>query len=263
MTLKAILFDLDDTLLWDERSVREAFHETCLVAAQETGVDPAELEEAVRNEARNLYESYETFAFTKMIGINPFEGLWANFTGGDQPEFRQLEQLAPVYRRDSWYRGLLKLGVDRKDLADKLASQFGAERRSRPHIYEETMDTLRHLKGKFKLLLLTNGCPALQQEKLDGVPEIVSFFDEIIISGSFGKGKPDPSIFQYALDKLGVQPEESMMVGDKLTTDIRGALSTGIKSVWINRENKENSETYTPDHEIKHLSELDRIIATF
>ncbi len=263
MTLKAILFDLDDTLLWDERSVREAFHETCLVAAQETGVDPAELEEAVRNEARNLYESYETFAFTKMIGINPFEGLWANFTGGDQPEFRKLEQLAPVYRRDSWYRGLLKLGVDRKDLADRLASQFGAERRSRPHIYEETMDTLRHLQGKFKLLLLTNGCPALQQEKLDGVPEIVPFFDEIIISGSFGKGKPDPSIFQYALDKLGVQPEESMMVGDKLTTDIRGALSTGIKSVWINRENKENAETYTPDHEIKHLSELERIISTF
>lgn len=263
MTLKAILFDLDDTLLWDERSVREAFHETCLIAAQETGVDPAELEEAVRNEARNLYESYETFAFTKMIGINPFEGLWANFTGGDQPEFRQLEQLAPVYRRDSWYRGLLKLGVDRKDLADRLASQFGAERRSRPHIYEETMDTLRHLQGKFKLLLLTNGCPALQQEKLDGVPEIVPFFDEIIISGSFGKGKPDPSIFQYALDRLGVQPEESMMVGDKLTTDIRGALSTGIKSVWINRENKENAETYTPDHEIKHLSELEHIIATF
>ena len=263
MTLRAILFDLDDTLLWDERSVREAFHETCLVAAAETGVDPAELEEAVRNEARNLYESYDTFAFTKMIGINPFEGLWANFTGGEQPEFRQLEQLAPAYRRDSWYRGLLKMGVDRQDLADRLASQFGAERRSRPHIYEETIDTLSHLKGKFKLLLLTNGCPALQQEKLDGVPEIVPFFDEIIISGSFGKGKPDPSIFQYALDKLGVQPEESMMVGDKLTTDIRGALSTGIKSVWINRENKENSETYTPDHEIKHLSELKQIIATF
>lgn len=69
MALKAILFDLDDTLLWDERSVREAFHETCLIAAKETGVKPEELEEAVRNEARGLYESYETFPFTKMIGI--------------------------------------------------------------------------------------------------------------------------------------------------------------------------------------------------
>lgn len=263
MALKAILFDLDDTLLWDERSVREAFHETCLIAAQETGVKPKELEEAVRNEARALYESYETFPFTKMIGINPFEGLWANFTGGDQAEFRQLEQLAPVYRKESWRRGLLKLGIDREDLAEQLAAQFGVERRSRPHVYEETMDTLRQLQGKYKLLLLTNGCPALQQEKLDGVPELTPFFDEIIISGNFGKGKPDPSIFEHALSKLGVKPEESMMVGDKLTTDIRGALSAGIQAVWINREHKTNNETYAPDHEITHLSELDQLIAKF
>lgn len=263
MALKAIMFDLDDTLLWDERSVREAFHETCVIAAAETGIDAEALEEAVRNEARELYESYETFPFTKMIGINPFEGLWANFTGGEQTEFRQLEQLAPIYRKESWRRGLLKLGVDQEELAERLASQFGTERRSRPHVYEETMDTLRHLQGKYKLLLLTNGCPALQQEKLDGVPELSPFFDEIIISGSFGKGKPDPSIFEHALNKLGVKPEESMMVGDKLTTDIRGALSSGIRAVWINRENKVNNESYSPDHEIKHLSELEGLIANF
>jgi putative hydrolase of the HAD superfamily len=158
---------------------------------------------------------------------------------------------------------LLKLGVDQEELAERLASQFGAERRSRPHVYEETMDTLRHLQGKYKLLLLTNGCPALQQEKLDGVPELSPFFDEIIISGSFGKGKPDPSIFDHALSKLGVKAEESIMVGDKLTTDIRGALSSGIRAVWINRENKINNETYSPDHEIKHLSDLEDIIANF
>ncbi|MNH48255.1 Pyrimidine 5'-nucleotidase YjjG [compost metagenome] len=53
------------------------------------------------------------------------------------------------------------------------------------------------------------------------------------------------------------------MVGDKLTTDIRGALSSGIRAVWINRENKENPESYAPDHEIKHLADLKRIIAEF
>ncbi|MCZ4142347.1 haloacid dehalogenase, partial [Escherichia coli] len=104
-----------------------------------------------------------------------------------------------VYRKESWRRGLLKLGVDQEELAERLAEQFAAERRARPHIYEETMDTLRELQGNYKLLLLTNGCPALQQEKLDGVPELAPFFDHIIISGSFGKGKPDPSIFEHAL----------------------------------------------------------------
>ncbi|MBA9084079.1 putative hydrolase of the HAD superfamily [Fontibacillus solani] len=260
MAIKAVCFDLDDTLLWDERSVREAFEETCLKAQAEAGVDPTKLEEAVRKEARELYESYETFPFTKLIGINPFEGLWANFTAGEQPEFRKLEQLAPVYRKESWRRGLLALGIDNEKLAAELAEMFGKERRSRPHIYEETFTILNELKGNVKLLLLTNGCPALQQEKLDGVPELSPYFDEIIISGKFGKGKPDATIFHHALDKLGVEPEETIMVGDKLTTDIKGALGVGVTAVWINRDEKTRDDEIVPNYEIKHLSQLHDII---
>lgn len=74
MPISAVLFDLDDTLLWDDRSVNEAFRSAC-EAAGDT-IDPQELELAVRKEAIGLYESYETNPFTKMIGINPFEALW-------------------------------------------------------------------------------------------------------------------------------------------------------------------------------------------
>lgn len=260
MAIKAVCFDLDDTLLWDERSVREAFEATCLRAKEITGVDPVQLEAAVRKEARELYESYETFPFTKLIGINPFEGLWAHFTAGDQPEFRKLEQLAPVYRKESWRRGLLALGVDQEELAGELAEQFGRERRSRPHVYEETFAILDELKGKFKLLLLTNGCPALQQEKLDGVPALVPYFDEIIISGKFGIGKPDASIFKHALELLDVNPDEALMVGDKLTTDICGSLGAGMHAVWINRDGKTRDDSIVPNYEITHLSEIHRII---
>lgn len=261
MTIKAVCFDLDDTLLWDERSVREAFAATCeSAAAKIDGLQTEQLEEAVRREARGLYESYETYPFTTMIGINPFEGLWATFSAGEQPEFRQLEQLAPTYRKESWRRGLLALGVDDEELAGELAEQFGRERRSRPHVYEETFQVLKELQGKVKLLLLTNGCPALQQEKLDGVPELAPYFDEIVISGNFGKGKPDPSIFRHALQRLGVQSNEAIMVGDKLTTDIKGALSVGITAVWINRVGKSLTGDIVPDYEINHLSELHGII---
>lgn len=263
MAIKAVCFDLDDTLLWDERSVREAFEATCLRAKDAAGTDPAKLEQAVRKEARELYESYETFPFTKMIGINPFEGLWANFTAGEQPEFRQLEQLAPVYRKESWRRGLLALGVDDDVLAGELAEQFGRERRSRPHVYEETFTILNELKGNVKLLLLTNGCPALQQEKLDGVPELAGYFDEIVISGAFGKGKPDSTIFRHAVERLGVEPEDSLMVGDKLTTDICGGLSVGMTTVWVNRDGKSRTDEIVPDYEIQHLSQLHDIIAKF
>ncbi|WP_223066261.1 HAD family hydrolase [Paenibacillus caui] len=260
MKIEAVCFDLDDTLLWDERSVREAFEAVCKNASDLTGVDPVKLEESVRKEARELYESYETFPFTKLIGINPFEGLWANFNAGHQPEFRKLEQLAPVYRKESWHLGLLACGVDNKELASKLSDQFAAERRARPYIYEETFQILDELKGKVKLLLLTNGCPALQREKLDGVPKLAPYFDEIIVSGSFGKGKPDVSIFEHALSLLHTSPEQTIMVGDKLTTDIKGALGAGITAVWINRDGKSRNDEIVPDYEIKHLSELHDIL---
>ena len=254
MPITAVLFDLDDTLLWDDRSIEEAFRSACEAAGE--AIDPQELEAAVRREARGLYESYETFPFTQMIGINPFEALWGNFTAGDQPEFRKMEQLVPVYRKESWRLGLAALGVNDEALAEKLAAKFAAERRLRPYMYEETIQVLDQLRGKVKLLLLTNGCPALQQEKLEGVPELSPYFDHIVISGSFGKGKPDKEIFLHALELLDITPEQGIMVGDKLTTDIKGGLAAGLTTVWINRNGKTPDPEIKPDYEIRHLSEL-------
>ncbi|MDR0267699.1 HAD family hydrolase [Paenibacillus sp.] len=262
MGATAVFFDLDDTLLWDERSVKEAFEVTCQIAAEETGLDAAELEEAVRSQARVLYQTYDFYEFTTMIGISPFEGLWGKFNVGTQLEFRRMAELIPEYQKESWRRGLSQFGVEDEELAQQLAQKFGAERRLRPLVYEETYQVLHELKGNYKLLLLTNGCPGLQQEKLDGVPELSPYFDEIIISGSFGKGKPDKSIFDHALSRLGITPHEAVMVGDKLSTDIKGGLAAGLKTAWINRNGKPYHSNIQPDFEIKHLSELHRILDT-
>jgi haloacid dehalogenase superfamily, subfamily IA, variant 3 with third motif having DD or ED/haloacid dehalogenase superfamily, subfamily IA, variant 1 with third motif having Dx(3-4)D or Dx(3-4)E len=260
MAKQAVLFDLDDTLLWDERSVKEAFEATCRAGSEAAGVDPERLEQAVRAAARTLYESYETFPFTKMIGINPFEGLWANFAAGEQEEFRKLQKLAPGYRKAAWTQGLKSLGVDNEALGAELAERFPAERRSRPIVYDETFRVLDALKGKYKLLLLTNGSPDLQQEKLDGVPELIPYFDHIVISGNFGQGKPAAAIFRHALEKLGIEPEHGIMVGDKLTTDILGANTIGMTSVWINRHGMERSDEIVPTYEIASLDELLQIL---
>jgi putative hydrolase of the HAD superfamily len=260
--LKAIIFDLDDTLLWDERSVKEAFFATCQEAEKKYSISPLELEEAVRREARELYSSFETYPFTTMIGINPFEALWANFNDETHDQFRKLKDLAPSYRRDSWTRGLKALGVEDADFGQVLAEMFPAERRKRPIVYEETFEVLKMLKEKYKLLLLTNGSPELQQEKLAGVPELAPFFDHIVISGAFGKGKPDVSIFEHALELLSIQNHEAIMVGDKLTTDILGASRSKIKTVWINRRKAAQTNEATPDYVIEHLQELCKIANT-
>ncbi|MBJ6363651.1 HAD family hydrolase [Paenibacillus sp. GCM10012307] len=261
MSKKAILFDLDDTLLWDDRSVQEAFDATCRAAAERTGIDPVALEKSVREQARELYSSYETYPFTTMIGINPFEGLWANFREGEQEEFRKLEALAPSYRKAAWTQGLKVLGVDDEALGAELAERFPAERRARALVYDDTFHVLDELKDKYKLLLLTNGSPDLQREKLSGVPEIAPYFDHIIISGEFGRGKPDAGIFRHALEKLGIEPEEGLMVGDKLTTDVIGALGVGMDAVWINRHRISRSDEIVPTHEIDELKELLDLLA--
>ena len=257
--IKAIFFDLDDTLLWDQKSVQTAFDKTCEVARDKYGVDPKELEEAVRKEARELYASYETYPFTQMIGINPFEGLWGNFLD-DHDEFRKMKDIVPIYRKEAWTRGLKALGIDDPEFGHELAERFPAERRKHPFVYDESYQVLDELKGKYQLLLLTNGSPDLQQTKLTITPELVPYFDQIVISGGFGKGKPDPSIFEHALSLMELNKDEAIMVGDNLMTDILGASRVGMKSVWINRHNKERNEV-VPDYEITHLEELYPILA--
>ncbi|WML40021.1 HAD family hydrolase [Neobacillus sp. OS1-2] len=253
--IKAIFFDLDDTLLWDQKSVKDAFASTCKAAENRYGVDADQLEDAVREAARKLYSSYDFYPFTQMIGINPFEGLWGNFLDENDSNFMKMKETAPVYRKDAWTTGLRMMGVDDPDFGEWLAELFPQERRKSPIVYEETFTTLDLLKGKFKLLLLTNGSPDLQNTKLEITPELVPYFDEIVISGAFGKGKPDPSIFEHALSLLSVKKEEVIMVGDNLMTDILGANCAGIKTVWINRHKKERNEVI-PTYEIKHLEEL-------
>lgn len=260
MTIRAVLFDLDDTLLWDDRSVQEAFEATCHYAESKTGIPANQLEEEVRKAARQLYESYETFPFTKRIGINPFEGLWAQFREGKQPEFRQLEALAPGYRRDAWTQGLAACGTKDDELGYELGERFAKERRSRSYVYDETFEVLDQLKGKYKLLLLTNGSPDLQREKLAMVPQLASYFDHIVISGEFGEGKPDISIFRHAATLLGIEPKEGIMVGDKLTTDIAGSHAFGMPNAWINRHHVARTGDPVPDFEIDNLRQLQKVI---
>ncbi|WP_163538790.1 HAD family hydrolase [Gracilibacillus sp. YIM 98692] len=252
--IKTVIFDLDDTLLWDKRSVKQAFIDTCQLAEEKYEISAEKLEEAVRKKARELYQGYETYEFTQMIGINPFEGLWGNFLD-DHQYFKKMAEIVPNYRKDAWVQGLRELGIDDVEFGAYLAEQFPVNRKKNPFVYEETFSVLQKLHNNYQLVMLTNGSPDLQNTKLTITPELTDYFDHIIISGAFGRGKPDPSIFEHALETANVSRDEAIMVGDNLMTDILGANRTGIKSVWINRENKEKNEV-EPSYEINHLEEL-------
>ncbi|MGC8073751.1 HAD-IA family hydrolase, partial [Salmonella enterica] len=71
----------------------------------------------------------------------------------------------------------------------------------------------------------------------------------------FGSGKPDPALFTHAINKLAVNREEVLMVGDNLLTDILGASRVGITSVWINHHDQKPDKV-KPTYEIARLREL-------
>ncbi|RHW36603.1 HAD family hydrolase [Lysinibacillus yapensis] len=255
MAIDTIIFDLDDTLLWDKQSIQTAFDKTCEYAATKYEINPVKLEEAVRNEARKLYEGYETYDYTVLIGINPFEGLWGTF---DDPteSFQKMKSIVPNYRKDAWTAGLKTLGIEDAALGEELGERFVEERKKSPYVYDDTYAVLDALKGNYKLILLTNGAPSLQRLKLEITPEIPAYFNHVIISGDFGKGKPDASLFRYMMDQAGFTAEQGIMVGDNLNTDIKGSAAVGMKNVWINREGKKNDSEITPTYEVTSLTEF-------
>jgi putative hydrolase of the HAD superfamily len=251
----AVFFDLDDTILWDAKSIQLAFDRTCAFAADTYGIEAAKLEEAVRSAAKKRYSSYETYEFTQMIGINPFEGLWGAFED-EEEGFAELAVIIKEYQLHAWNDGLLALGIDDREAAAALAARFIEERKKAPVLFEDALEVLAELKEKAVLVLLTNGSPQLQQTKLTITPEITPYFDHVIISGAFGKGKPDAEIFEYALDVSKADRENTWMVGDNPKTDILGANRAGITSVWLNRFGKEADSGIQADHTIEDLHAL-------
>ncbi|GEN56430.1 putative uncharacterized hydrolase YsaA [Halolactibacillus alkaliphilus] len=253
--LKTICFDLDDTLLWDKKSIQTAFDRTCESVAN---IDASALEEAVRSAARKLYQSYPTYEHTQMIGINPFEGLWGTF---DDPgeAFQQMKTTIPNYQFNAWKQGLLALNIDDDALAKTLSERFIVERMKHPFTYEETFDVLDELRDDYTLLLLTNGAPSLQRLKLDITKEIAQRFNHVVISGEFGRGKPDPAIFEYALSLADTDKSDAIMIGDNLNTDILGSNRIGMKNIWINHHNQ-TVKDIQPTYEVKRLKEVLPII---
>ncbi|CAM3983041.1 HAD family hydrolase [Alkalicoccus chagannorensis] len=255
MNRQAVFFDLDDTILWDEKSIKTAFARTCAYAEDAFGADAETLETEVRKAAAARYAGYPSYTFTQQIGINPFEGLWGTFDD-EEPGFSSLHSIIRDYQYQSWADGLQALGLTNPAAAEDLADRFIQERKQAPFLFEDAIRTVEQLRGRAVLVLLTNGSPQLQRTKLTMTPEIEPLFDHVIISGAFGRGKPDAAIFEHALEVSGTDPSSTWMIGDNPKTDILGANRTGITSVWLNRFNKQPVPDIQADHEIHSLEEL-------
>ena len=118
---------------------------------------------------------------------------------------------------------------------------------------EGAKETLDALVRKYELCVATNGMTEMQYGRLS---ELAKYFKGIYISEEMGVIKPLPAFFDRILEEMRVKREECLMVGDSLSSDVRGANLSGIDSCWLNRRGERNETEIKPTYEVKSLKEL-------
>jgi YjjG family noncanonical pyrimidine nucleotidase len=104
------------------------------------------------------------------------------------------------------------------------------------HLFDGAIELLDYLKPKYNLHIITNGFADVQFKKLNN-SKIGSYFHSITNSEMAGVKKPNPIIFEYALDLAQAKKESSVMIGDCLEADVQGALDAGLDAIFFNGSN--------------------------
>jgi putative hydrolase of the HAD superfamily len=131
--------------------------------------------------------------------------------------------------------------------------------------FPETISTLINIKAKgYQLGVISNGITIKQWEKLIRLG-IYPFFDEVVTSDEVGFEKPHGRIFEVALNRMGCSAENSVMIGNKFTEDIMGAVNAGMSAILVNsklttEEEKRIEEEKLDVKVISNISELENIL---
>ncbi|MFV8322734.1 YjjG family noncanonical pyrimidine nucleotidase [Flavobacterium sp. LB3P21] len=124
------------------------------------------------------------------------------------------------------------------------------------HLFDGTIEVLEYLNQKYNLHIITNGFADVQFKKISN-SNIGSYFQTVTNSEMAGVKKPNPIIFDYALDLARAKKENSIMIGDSLDADVQGALDAGLDAIFFN-ESKIQVEQHIK--QINHLLELKKYL---
>jgi putative hydrolase of the HAD superfamily len=202
--IRAVLFDLDDTLVDHQHASRAAI---AGVRERFKPLHAKELDDLVRENQRILDSMHHEVAMGKR----------------DVADAR-IER----YRRLFAYVGE---GPERAGAAAELHRRIYQSSRQ---CVEGALELVTHLHARLRVGVITNNTVNEQKEKL-ATFGFAPHVDVLVTSEEAGVAKPDPQIFRIALERLGCEPYEAVMIGDAWVQDILGATSAGIRALWLNR----------------------------
>lgn len=230
---RAVLLDLDDTILDDSSGVITCWRDACVAhQSRMNGLDAGVVFDAI-DRMREWY--------------------WSD------PERHRAGRLELAWARGEVVRlALAELGVEDEELARRIGETYHARRDDAIRPFEDAVATVEWLRANgCRLALLTNGGSKGQRLKIDRF-DLAPLFDAILIEGEVGFGKPDPRIYTQALAALDVQASEAWMVGDNLEWDVAGPQREGIAGIWIDARGRgiPAGHAVRPDRIIGRLADL-------
>ena len=236
MRVKAVLFDLFDTLL--------------MIGSDEVYYEPSLRKMHAFLKKKSVKASFEDFS---RVYFEVRDGIYSETRKTlDEPHFNvRIMQT------------LQKLGYD-FDVSDPVVvgatMAFADEFMRYVSVDSDAVNILQALKEKYKLGLVSNfGIPECGRKLLDNFG-LRKFFDIVIISAEVNQRKPNPEIFKKALHDLNVNASDTVFVGDMPELDVKGPKTVGIKAILIERKPTEAEVSIKPDRVIRSLTELLAIV---
>ena len=188
------------------------------------------------------------------------------------------EEILSLYHRiNKWHWEQLELGTMTREevlvnrfgvLFEKLGKTVDAARCA--GIYEKNLSTGHYflpgaeeavdaLSKKYRLFLASNGTASVQKGRMTSA-NLYRFFETVFVSQEIGHNKPSKAYFDACFARIpGFDKEKAVMVGDSLSSDIKGGINAGLKTVWVNPNHLPCGDI-KPDYEIEALSQLEALL---
>ncbi|KAG9484199.1 hypothetical protein GDO78_009879 [Eleutherodactylus coqui] len=221
--IKAVIFDLDNTLIDTSGASKRAMAEVAKLLTEKSQFSEEEVHSICHSFQTKLI--HEVLHSPKMtiddLRVSHFETSMQDVRPGDH-----------------------------KDLAEECYNLWKTYRLQLMTLPDSTKSMLSELRKSANLVLLTNGNRQVQREKIEACG-VSPYFDAVVVGGEHAEEKPAPSIFFHCCDLVQVKPEDCVMVGDNLETDILGGLNAGLKAtIWLNKNPHTNGNPKPTPHYI-------------